>query len=107
LRAETGFACDVLDLRSIFPYDWKAIRASVLKTGRVLIVNEDTEVTNFGEHLLRRTVEELFYELYAPPKLLAGAHVPGIGLADNLEHASVPQLEQVVGAVRELVKHQP
>ena len=40
-------------------------------------------MTNFGEHLLRRTVEELFYELEAPPKVaLPGAHVPGIGLAD-------------------------
>ena len=58
------------------------------KTGRVLFVNEDTEVTNFGEHLLRRTVDELFYELLAPPRLLAGKHVPGIGLADTLEMAS-------------------
>src|SRR5262245_45201625 len=51
LRRETGKTFDVLDLRSIFPYDWKAIQRSVQKTGRVLIVNEDTEVTNFGEHL--------------------------------------------------------
>ena len=43
---------DVIDLRSIFPYDWDLISQSVQKTGRVLIVNEDTEVTNFGEHLL-------------------------------------------------------
>ncbi len=56
----------------------------------MLFVNEDTEITNFGEHLIRRIVEELFYELHAPPKLLAGAHIPGIGLADNLELASVP-----------------
>jgi 2-oxoisovalerate dehydrogenase E1 component beta subunit len=52
-------------------------------------------------------VEELFYELHAPPKLLAGAHVPGIGLADALERASVPQLEQVIASVRELVRHEP
>ena len=45
------------------PYDWDAVKASVRKTHRVLFLNEDTEVTNFGEHLLRRTVEELFYEL--------------------------------------------
>ena len=51
---EQGLGCDVLDLRSIFPYDWRAISKSVAKTGRVLIVNEDTEVTNYGEHLLRR-----------------------------------------------------
>ncbi|HEX4588753.1 MAG TPA: transketolase C-terminal domain-containing protein, partial [Gemmataceae bacterium] len=48
LSEEQGLTFDVLDLRSLFPYDWKAISASVVKTGRVLIVNEDTEVTNFG-----------------------------------------------------------
>ena len=49
-----GWSFDVLDLRSIFPYDWQAISKSILKTGRVAIVNEDTEVTNFGEHLWHR-----------------------------------------------------
>ncbi len=105
--AGEGIEVEVIDLRSLHPLDWDAIKTSVKKTNRVLFLNEDTEITNFGEHLLRRTVEELFYELYAPPKLLAGAHVPGVGLADNLEHASVPQVEQVIAAVRELVKHQP
>jgi 2-oxoisovalerate dehydrogenase E1 component beta subunit len=55
---------------------------------------------------VRRTVEELFYELYAPPKLLAGANVPGIGLADNLEAASVPQLAGIVRALRDVAKHE-
>jgi 2-oxoisovalerate dehydrogenase E1 component beta subunit len=101
-----GIDVEVIDLRSLHPYDWEAVKASVHKTNRVLFVNEDTEVTNFGEHLLRRTAEELFYELYAPPRLLAGAHVPGIGLADELERASVPQLEQVVTTLRELAQHE-
>jgi len=48
------------------------------------------------EHLIRRTVDELFYELYAPPKLVAGAMVPGIGLSDNLERASVPQRDDLL-----------
>jgi 2-oxoisovalerate dehydrogenase E1 component beta subunit len=104
--AADGIDAEVIDLRSLHPYDWDAIKASVLKTNRVLFLNEDTEVTNFGEHLLRRTVEELFYELHAPPKLLAGAHVPGVGLADALERASVPQVEQVVSAMRELARHE-
>src|SRR5437870_3824618 len=47
LQQEAELEFDVLDLRSIFPYDWKALSKSVLKTGRVLIVNEDTEVSNF------------------------------------------------------------
>jgi 2-oxoisovalerate dehydrogenase E1 component beta subunit len=102
-----GVEVDVVDLRSLAPYDWDAVRTSVGKTRRVLFLNEDTEVTNFGEHLLRRTVEELFYELEAPPKLLAGAHVPGIGLADALERASVPQVDQVASTLRELATHRP
>lgn len=105
--AKEGIEVEVIDLRTLYPYDWECIKGSVRRTNRVLFVNEDTEVTNFGEHLLRRVVEELFYELYAPPRLLAGANVPGIGLADNLERASVPQLEGIVGALRELAHHAP
>jgi 2-oxoisovalerate dehydrogenase E1 component beta subunit len=105
--AKDGVEVEVVDLRSLHPYDWDAIKASVRKTHRVLCVNEDTEITNFGEHLIRRLVEELFYELHAPPKLLAGAHVPGIGLADNLEHASVPHKESIKAALRDLARHEP
>ena len=105
--ASEGIEAEVVDLRSLHPYDWDAIKASVKKTHRVLCVNEDTEITNFGEHLIRRIVEELFYELYAAPKLVAGAHVPGIGLADNLEHASVPHKEGIKNALRELARHEP
>ena len=95
LAAETGKTFDVIDLRSIFPYDWKLIRASVEKTGRVLIVNEDTEVTNFGEHLLRRVVDEFFYDLLVRPRVLLGKHVPGIGLNQGYEQNTVPQLRHV------------
>jgi 2-oxoisovalerate dehydrogenase E1 component beta subunit len=104
---EEGVSAEVIDLRSLWPYDWALIRGSIEKTGRVLFVNEDTEVTNFGEHLVRRTVEELFYKLLAPPRLLAGKFVPGIGLADPLEMASVPQLPDITQALRALATEQP
>ena len=100
LRQTEGFTFDVLDLRSIFPYDWPAIRESVRKTGRVVIVNEDTEVTNFGEHLLRRVVEELFYELLVRPRVVQGKHVPGIGLNQVYETNTVPQMAHVRDALR-------
>jgi 2-oxoisovalerate dehydrogenase E1 component beta subunit len=100
LAEETGKQCDVLDLRSIFPYDWKAISASVRKTGRVLIVNEDTEVTNYGEHLLRRVIDEHFYDLLVRPRLVAGKHVPGIGLNHVYEQNTVPQLPIIQDALR-------
>ena len=105
--ASDGVSVEVIDLRSLHPYDWDAITESVRKTNRVLCVNEDTEITNFGEHLIRRITEELFYELYAPPKLLAGGHLPGIGLADVLEMASVPQKDGIKAALLELARHQP
>jgi 2-oxoisovalerate dehydrogenase E1 component beta subunit len=105
--AREGIEAEIVDLRTLFPYDWRAIKESLGRTHRLLCVNEDTEVTNFGEHLIRRACEEMFYELYAPPRLLAGANVPGIGLADNLERASVPQLDGIARAIRELAKHEP
>jgi 2-oxoisovalerate dehydrogenase E1 component beta subunit len=104
--AAEGIDAEVIDLRSLHPYDWPKIAESVKKTNRLLVVNEDTEITNFGEHLVRRAAEELFYHLYAPPKLLAGAHVPGIGLADSLESHSVPQRAGIAGAIRDLARHE-
>jgi len=102
LQRETGGSFDVLDLRSIFPYDWQAVSDSVAKTGRVLIVNEDTEVTNFGEHLLRRVIDEHFYDLLVRPRVLLGQHVPGIGLNQVYEQNTVPQLANVREALREV-----
>jgi 2-oxoisovalerate dehydrogenase E1 component beta subunit len=94
----------VIDLRSIFPYDWKMISESVARTGRVLIVNEDTEVTNFGEHLLRRVIDEHFYDLLVRPRLLAGKHVPGIGLNQVYEQNTVPQLPLIAQTLEEIAQ---
>jgi 2-oxoisovalerate dehydrogenase E1 component beta subunit len=105
--AKEGISVEVIDLRTLWPYDWKMISASIKKTKRVIFVNEDTEVTNFGEHLLRRTIEEHFYDLHARPRLLAGAFIPGIGLSDNLETASVPQASDILTACKEIVAEKP
>ena len=101
--AEENIRVEVIDLRSLWPYDWELISQSISKTQCVIYVNEDTEVTNFGEHLIRRTVEEFFYNLHAAPRLLAGAFIPGIGLAHSLEQASVPQLQSITETIREVV----
>jgi 2-oxoisovalerate dehydrogenase E1 component beta subunit len=102
LREKDGLEFDVIDLRSLFPYDWQAIRRSIEKTRRVLIINEDTEVTNFGEHLLRRVIDEFFYDLTVRPRVLLGQHVPGIGLNQVYEQNTVPQLGHIKQAMREL-----
>jgi 2-oxoisovalerate dehydrogenase E1 component beta subunit len=102
-----GIAVEVIDLRSLYPYDWQAIRASVQRTHKVLFVNEDTEVTNFGEHLAYRATQELFYELMAAPRVLAGKNLPGIGLHPNLEDNSVPQVHDIGHLIRAIVAEVP
>lgn len=102
ISQETGKTFDIIDLRSIFPYDWKMISASVEKTGRLLIVNEDTEVSNFAEHLLRRVIDAHFYDLLARPRVVMGKHIPGIGLNAVYENNSVPQLPSITEAMREV-----
>jgi 2-oxoisovalerate dehydrogenase E1 component beta subunit len=102
--AGEGIEAEVIDLRSLHPYDWDAIAESARRTGRVLFANEDTEITNFGEHLMRRAVEDLMDGLVARPRLHAGKHLPGVGLSPNLENASVPTLESMTTAIRALAR---
>jgi 2-oxoisovalerate dehydrogenase E1 component beta subunit len=104
LQAEQGIDYDVFDLRTIYPYDWEALKESIQRTGRVLFVNEDTEISNFGEHLMRRTCEELFYSLKVRPRLLAGKQLPGVGINPVLEDVSVPQGHHIEKEMIELVQ---
>ena len=102
--ASAGIDCEVIDLRTIYPWDEATVFASVRKTGRLLVVNEDTEITNFGEHVMRRVTDQCFYDLEAPPRLLAGLDVPGVGLAWGYEKHSIPQLDDIVAAMREVAQ---
>lgn len=107
LKNEFGASIEVIDLRSIYPYDWQTLKKSIQKTGKVLFVNEDTEVTNFGEHLAYRATMELFYELMARPRVLAGKNVPGIGLFPALEEATVPYEHQIEHEMLDILKEIP
>ena len=104
---EPGNKIELIDMQSLFPYDWKLIKQSILKTKKVLFVNEDTEVTNFAEHLAYRANKECFYQLHAPAQVLAGKNVPGIGLSTELETASVPQAEDIISSIQNLLLEQP
>lgn len=102
-----GDEVELIDLMSLYPYDWSLIKNSVLKTKKILFVNEDTEVTNFAEHLAYRVSTECFYQLHTAPKVLAGRHVPGVGLSHGLEKATVPQVEDIIQAIEKLLSEQP
>lgn len=105
--AAEGHSVEVIDLRSLYPYDWQAVKSSIQRTRRVLFVNEDTEVTNFGEHLAYRVTQELLYEIDAAPRVLAGKNLPGIGLHPNLEEASVPQTPDIQRAILDVLSETP
>lgn len=100
----TDLSVELIDLRSLYPYDWSLIKNSFQKTRRLLIVNEDTEVANFGEHLAYRATREGFYDMLCPPVVLAGKQVPGVGLHFNLEKATVPQPDDILSEIKKIVE---
>lgn len=100
---DLAVSVELIDLRSLYPYDWQIIKSSFIKTKRILFVNEDTEVANFGEHLAYRATQEGFYHLLAPPRVLAGKQIPGVGLHPNLEQATIPQISDIKQEIIKLV----
>jgi 2-oxoisovalerate dehydrogenase E1 component len=96
-----GIHLEILDLRSLQPYDWDMIRASVKKTNRVIVAHEDTISWGYGAEIAARIAEELFEFLDAPVRRLAGKDV-FIPYHPVLEAAVLPQAEDVVRVAREL-----
>lgn len=102
-----NISIELIDMLSLYPYDWTLIKKSIQKTKKVLFVNEDTEVTNFGEHLAYRTSKECFYDLFAPPKVIAGKNIPGVGLHLHFEENTLPSFKRIEEEVRQLLQAQP
>ncbi len=100
---EKGKGVELIDMRSLYPYDWSLIKNSIIKTKKVLFVNEDTEVTNFAEHLAYRASRECFYHLHSAPRVLAGKNLPGVGLHLNLEKATIPQPTDIAREIDSLL----
>ena len=93
---------EVIDPRTIHPLDVQTIKASVAKTGRLLIVHESPTRNGIGSEIVRRVVEECFDDLDAPPKVLGGADLP-VPFSPPLEQACIPQVETIIDAVKSLV----
>jgi 2-oxoisovalerate dehydrogenase E1 component len=99
-----GIQAEILDLRSLNPYDWDLISASVKKTNRVLVLHEDNISWGYGAEIAARIADELFEHLDAPVRRLAGKDV-FIPYHPVLEDAVLPQPADIVRVAKELAAY--
>jgi len=96
-----GIETEVIDLRTLSPYDWEAIATSVRKTNRVIVAHEDTLSWGYGAEIAARIADELFDELDAPVKRVAAMDT-FVAYQPVLEDAILPQPETILKAIEEL-----
>lgn len=101
LEAE-GIEAEVIDPRTISPLDLPTILASVRKTGRLLVVDEDFAPFSFGGEVVAQVAEHGFDDLDAPLRRLHGAFAP-TPYSQPLERQVVPEVDDIIQAVRELM----
>jgi 2-oxoisovalerate dehydrogenase E1 component len=95
---------EVIDLRTLSPYDWEAIRASVEKTSRVMVVHEDCLSWGYGAEIAARVASELFSSLDAPVGRVAALDT-WVGYHPNLENEILPQVENIVAEAERLLAY--
>jgi len=100
---QTGFSIEIVDLRTIVPWDRAAVLASVERTSRCLIVHEDTMTAGFGAEIAAVVAREAFLSLDAPVERIA---VPDIPLPYNvgLMEAVLPSVEQIAGQMKSTIR---
>jgi 2-oxoisovalerate dehydrogenase E1 component len=104
LSQERGVEVEVLDLRTLQPYDWEAIAASVKKTNKVIVAHEDCLSFGYGAELASRIADELFEWLDGPVRRV-GALDSFVGYHPDLENAILPQVEDLEAAMLSLHKY--
>ncbi len=98
-----GLNVEIIDLRTLNPYDWNAITATVKKTHRVLVAHEDTLAWGYGAEIAARIADELFFELDAPVRRLA-AKDTWVAYHPSLEDEILPQASHFLEAYRSLAR---
>ena len=98
---EKGIEVEVIDLRTLSPYDWETIATSVRKTSRVIVAHEDMLSWGYGAEIAARIADELFDDLDAPVKRI-GAMDTFVAYQPVLEDAILPQPDKVLKAIIDL-----
>jgi 2-oxoisovalerate dehydrogenase E1 component len=104
IEREHGVSVELVDLRTLNPYDWEAITTSVAKTSRVLVAHEDMLSWGYGAEIAARIADELFDELDAPVKRVA-AKDTFVAYQPLLEDEILPQAEDLYQAMAELANY--
>lgn len=99
-----GGDIDVIDLRTLSPWDKETVIDSVSRTHRCLIVHEDNITAGFGGEIAAYLTEHIFFELDAPPRRLAMPNVPSPH-NPQLMDAVVPNIERITAAMRDLLEY--
>jgi len=99
-----GISAEVIDLRTLVPYDWERIAESVKKTNRVIVAHEDPISYGYGAEIAARIADELFEYLDAPVRRV-GAIDTFVAYAPQVEDYILPQIEDVEKAAKELMKY--
>jgi 2-oxoisovalerate dehydrogenase E1 component len=95
---------EILDLRTLSPYDWEAVARSVRKTGRVIVAHEDCRSWGYGAEIAARIADELFEYLDAPVRRI-GAMDTFVGYHPALEDAILPQVADIAAAIRDIKRY--
>ena len=98
---QQGIDVEILDLRTLSPYDWEAIAASVRKTSRVIVAHEDMISWGYGAEIAARIADELFEHLDAPVRRI-GSIDTFVAYQPLLEDAILPQPETIFKAIVDL-----
>jgi 2-oxoisovalerate dehydrogenase E1 component len=101
---QEGTSVEVIDLRSLVPYDWDAIAESVKRTNRVIVAHEDSLSFGYGAEIAARIADELFEYLDAPVKRVCALDT-FVAYAPQLEDAILPQPADVANAIAELKRY--
>ncbi len=104
LEREQGAKVELIDLRCLNPFDWETIAASVSKTNRALVAYEDTLSWGYGAEIAARIADQLFDSLDAPVRRVAAKDV-FVAYQPILEDAILPQAEDLLQAMKELVEY--